>query len=902
MRSAFAISAALAACVPYVSAAATGEAEGFAAGVTGGGSAPDVFPTSTDELIEYLGDSEPRNIVLTKEFDFIGTEGSATETGCAPWGTGTGCQLAINHGDWCNREQPDAPKVDSITYDKAGITGITVGSNKSLVGKGSSGVIRGKGLRIRGGVSNIIIQNVHITELNHKYVWGGDAIDLDDADMVWIDHVTTSKIGRQHYVAGNGPSGRVTISNSEIDGRTDFSATCNGHHYWNMLLIGSNDQITLKNNYFHDVSGRAPKVGGSTVMHAVNNVWTDVAGQAFETESGAKILIEGNVFDNVKTPIKEGSGQLLAINAGDSGEQCDSALERLCEANSLSGSGPMSADDAGVLSSIKAPATAAPAEEIKNSVIQSAGIATALPFMGLILLGPIPLAIVAIAIALLRPAAEQVTAARSLVSGRNNTVLFITPEASGLSNIHVAATSALLEHYPMTEVHFASFPRLRKKVDRISAAAVAKTPAAKPVVWHELPGADMTEAALRRWNNFDGLVVPPGFAGFKKTLADISVVTIPWEQEEHWAIYTRLLEIIQTVDPAVVILDTFFQPACDLTANLDRRFVFLSPNTLAELFASDQPRAAQFWRYPAMATGYPFPVPLKLIPHNILFQLRLIWGLVNNPDLNRMRDYLTQKGVKDAINLRFGAEGVPSFMATLPEANLPLEVYRDGTKFFGPVVVETAPAEEQDPDLALWLKRAPTMLINLGSMFQFSRERAEAMIGALTIVLADMQDVQVLWKFRKAGNYSDEVFEPLQGYINNGRLRIETWLKADPVSLLRTGDITVSVHHGGAGCYHEAVLTGVPQIILPAWLDLYGIAQTAEYVGVGVWPGKETAPVWDSRVLAKSFMEVLVGELGKSMRMKAIALAETARSYGGRDSAAREIARLATLDETVPKA
>jgi hypothetical protein len=28
--------------------------------------------------------------------------------------------------------------------------------------------------------------------------------------------------------------GRVTISNSEFDGQTSWSATCDGHHYWTM--------------------------------------------------------------------------------------------------------------------------------------------------------------------------------------------------------------------------------------------------------------------------------------------------------------------------------------------------------------------------------------------------------------------------------------------------------------------------------------------------------------------------------------------------------------------------------------------------------------------------------------------------------------------------------------------
>lgn len=87
----------------------TGAAEGFAKGVTGGGSATPVYPSTTDELVSYLGDSSPRVIVLSKTFDFTGTEGTTSGTGCAPWGTDSACQVAINQNDWCGNYQPDAP-------------------------------------------------------------------------------------------------------------------------------------------------------------------------------------------------------------------------------------------------------------------------------------------------------------------------------------------------------------------------------------------------------------------------------------------------------------------------------------------------------------------------------------------------------------------------------------------------------------------------------------------------------------------------------------------------------------------------------------------------------------------------------------------------------------------------
>lgn len=92
-------------------ASVSGAAEGFAKGVTGGGSATAVYPSTTAELVSYLGDSSPRVIVLSKTFDFRGTAGTTTGTGCAPWGTASACQVAINQNSWCSNYQSSAPSV-----------------------------------------------------------------------------------------------------------------------------------------------------------------------------------------------------------------------------------------------------------------------------------------------------------------------------------------------------------------------------------------------------------------------------------------------------------------------------------------------------------------------------------------------------------------------------------------------------------------------------------------------------------------------------------------------------------------------------------------------------------------------------------------------------------------------
>ncbi|KAJ5951908.1 Pectin lyase fold/virulence factor [Penicillium vulpinum] len=327
----------------------TGAAEGFAKGVTGGGSATPVYPSTTSELVSYLGDSSPRVIILTKTFDFTGTEGTTTGTGCAPWGTAAACQVAINQDNWCKNYEPNAPSAP-VSYDNAGVLAITVKSNKSIVGEGSKGIIKGKGLRIVSGANNIIIQNVAITDINPKYVWGGDAITINNADMVWIDHVTTARISRQHIVLGTDASKRVTISNSVIDGTSQYSATCNGYHYWGMYFTGSSDMITLKGNYIFHTSGRAPKVQGNTLLHAVNNYWYQNVGHAFEIGAGGNVLAEGNVFQNIAAVVESPiSGQLFTSPDTNTNAACTASLGRACVLNGFGSSGAFKQADTAFL-------------------------------------------------------------------------------------------------------------------------------------------------------------------------------------------------------------------------------------------------------------------------------------------------------------------------------------------------------------------------------------------------------------------------------------------------------------------------------------------------------------------------------------------------------------------------
>lgn len=121
-------------------------------------------------LVSWLTDSTPRVILIDKEFNFIGSEGTTTGHACRGidrCGADAGGQDTIK--DTCDDNEEDI----EATWDNAARSLIEIASDKSIVGVGDAGVIRGKGLSVSGGSSNVIIQNIHITVSRHFYlrVW-----------------------------------------------------------------------------------------------------------------------------------------------------------------------------------------------------------------------------------------------------------------------------------------------------------------------------------------------------------------------------------------------------------------------------------------------------------------------------------------------------------------------------------------------------------------------------------------------------------------------------------------------------------------------------------------------------------------------------------------------------------
>lgn len=207
------------------------------------------------------------------------------------------------------------------------------------------------------------------------------------------------------------------------------------------------------------------------------------------------------------------------------------------------------------------------------------------------------------------------------------------------------------------------------------------------------------------------------------------------------------------------------------------------------------------------ASGFKFPVPLRNIPMNFLINVRLIYGSISMPFLREKKAAFLERGIRNPVDfLGMHRNDVPWITMNTEGAAVPVDVVPANVTCAGPIVLDAAPAADQDPEMAGWLKKAPTVIINLGSLVKYDEQRAFAMSTAIADVLTK-SNVQIIWKFKKlTASVSDDYLTRLAPFVENGRLRIISWLNVDPVSLLNTGDVIASVHHGGSNCYHETVL------------------------------------------------------------------------------------------------
>ncbi|KAL4820097.1 hypothetical protein BDW67DRAFT_172886 [Aspergillus spinulosporus] len=482
-------------------------------------------------------------------------------------------------------------------------------------------------------------------------------------------------------------------------------------------------------------------------------------------------------------------------------------------------------------------------------------------------------------------------------------VLFVTNTELGQATVVLSVAYEFLIRQSHN-VHIASFPQLESEVSKLNAQAARATqlqPSSATAIFHILPGRTMFEAAMSRggssssssssWFNAHNI----GFFGAPQAYTMLCGVMVPWTGDEYIAVYRRCVEIIKEVQPRIVVIEPICAQAIDACQTLGCKYAILSPNTAKDHVV--QPMLGNLWKFPVLCSGYSFPLPWKHILPNAILAICAGLTFANSHVIKAIDERRHAEGITGPypVMASLAKNQTPLLIASRPEIDFPCFL-PDSIASCGPILRPCDPIEEGCPELAEWLSRGPTVLVNLGSNVCFDRDQTSKFADGLRMLLDARPDVQVLWKLKpnrkvESAFWIPEAMEEIFDEVLAGRVRIEEWLPVEPICILGSGQICCMVHHGGANSYNEAIQAGVPQIVLPVWFDTYDFAARVEYLGVGVWGSKTSAPAINGPELGKALLRVLHSKESSTIRDKAKTIAvKLGFSEGRRQMASETVA------------
>ncbi|KAL7922835.1 glycosyltransferase family 1 protein [Trichoderma austrokoningii] len=477
-------------------------------------------------------------------------------------------------------------------------------------------------------------------------------------------------------------------------------------------------------------------------------------------------------------------------------------------------------------------------------------------------------------------------------------VLFITDVEPGELNVFLATAQSVRDADTTIAIHLATPPGFD---DELPAGST----------YHQINGMPMMQAVEDHFTRKqDGpafplsFIQPPGFSNTRKAIKDAAAVQMPYTGRQMVDLFTSIVNIIREVKPTLVVVNSSMAAGLTACYHLEIKFICLSPKSIKDFAGSEQPRGGWLSKFPALFSGFSYPVPWNKSLLNAYYIHFTKKAFRKDPQRKEVQSYLTAHTIlRTPMDLiQRCPDNVKILVASLPQLDFPLKIPAHVVAC-GPIIRHPTSLWVSEPDLAEWLAEGRTIFVNMGSLAEITEDQAVELAKALKIVIAELDKqvekgrLQVLWKLRKYGKFS--VFLPgcrieqvLCKAFQQDRIRVKEWLKAEPLAVLRSGSVVCSIHHGGANSYNEAIVAGVPQVILPAWSDCFDYAQRVEYLGIGRWGNRNMKNGWSARELAVKIQQVLVGQMSVGVKKRCKVLKQICEfSGGGADFAALMIRR-----------
>ncbi len=263
---------------------------------------------------------DARNVCQLQFDDLCTPVGWAAHNGTTNGGEGGDTVHVSTFDDLKTHAESEGAKVIILT----GSVGTGGGANSRIYVKSNKTILGHQGAELHGyfiidGVTNIVIRNLKIRGDGARDNGADDVISVITSTRLWFDHLDISD-GEDGNLDIKRESNYITISWCKFS----YTDTSVAHKFSN--LIGHSDdhtadrghsKVTLHHNYWAaGVKQRMPRVRFGQV-HIINNYYrSDSDGNDYCIGAGkeANLLIESNVFENIKNPLIYIGGAATAVN------------------------------------------------------------------------------------------------------------------------------------------------------------------------------------------------------------------------------------------------------------------------------------------------------------------------------------------------------------------------------------------------------------------------------------------------------------------------------------------------------------------------------------------------------------------------------------------------------------
>jgi len=203
-------------------------------------------------------------------------------------------------------------------------------------------------------------------------------------------------------------------------------------------------------------------------------------------------------------------------------------------------------------------------------------------------------------------------------------------------------------------------------------------------------------------------------------------------------------------------------------------------------------------------SGLSFPIPRRMVWKNIKMKLRMLYSYVTAREISTLVKYRNSHGIlgrlPHEIPLRKATEVIsPDIM----DLDFPF-TKPSNLRLYGPIVLDSAPLQDLDPQLSKWLDAAPAVLMSMGTHFTYTETQVRAVLRGFLTALDPK--TRVLWKLPRLSSFKDIIDELLPEAEDKERFMIVDWIPVDPFSVMTHKNVVTLVHHGGANSYFEAAL------------------------------------------------------------------------------------------------